>query len=77
MLTNPKIDQLAQVWYRASVRDKMPYHGRVGRVMVVGKGRPRNHGVLLDGQIISVPCGNLRKPQNHIADVGKKVGEAR
>ena len=48
----------------------MPYHGWVGTIAVVGKPRcglvdgrrkwsPRNHGVLIGGQLIVVPAGNL------------------
>jgi hypothetical protein len=62
MIASPKIGQLVQVWYRPVLRDVMPYHGRIGRVVVVSRGRPRNHGVMLDGQTVVVPCGNLRKP---------------
>ena len=63
MLLNPKIGQDVQVWYRIGIRHVMPHHGKVGRVTVVSRGRPRNHGVQIDGVTVPVPCGNLRKPQ--------------
>jgi hypothetical protein len=62
VLVNPKLGSKVQVWYRAGLREIMPHHGKIGTVSVVCRGRPRNHGVLLDGVIVSVPCGNLRRP---------------
>jgi len=62
MLTNPPIGYTAQVWYRKDMR-WMPYHGKIGKITIVGKGRPRNHGIEIDGKTIVVPCGNLRKPE--------------
>ena len=60
-MLNPRIGQCVQVWYRAGYRDFMPYHGQVGRVVVASRGKPRNHGVTIDGKLVIVPCGNLRK----------------
>jgi hypothetical protein len=60
MMLNPRKGQPVQVWYRKGMREWMPYHGRVGTVAVVCRGKPRNHGVLIDGQLIAIPCGNLR-----------------
>lgn len=37
----------------------MPHHGKVGRLAVVSRGKPRNHGVEIDGRIVVVPCGNI------------------
>jgi hypothetical protein len=52
-----------QVWYNRRLAVIMPLHGKVGRVVVVARGKgPRNHGVLIDGRLWVVPCGNLRKP---------------
>lgn len=62
MIASPRIGQQVQVWYRAGVREKMPHHGRVGIIRVVCHGRPRNHGIELDGVVVPIPCGNLRKP---------------
>lgn len=61
MLLNPRIGQRVQVWYRAGVRDHVPLHGKIGTVVIRSKGRPRNHGIEIDGMIYVVPCGNLRK----------------
>ena len=61
MMTNPRIGQRVQVWYRADMRPIMPYHGRVGIVRIASRGKPRNHGVEIDGRVVVVPCGNLRK----------------
>ena len=62
MLTNPKPGSIAQVWYRADVRDAMPLHGQVGRIVQVGQKRPRNHGVEIAGTVYVVPAGNLQRP---------------
>jgi len=61
MICNPKKGQRVQAWYRAVVGHVMPLHGRIGEVVIVGTGRPRNHGVEIDGTMYSIPCGNLRK----------------
>ena len=58
MVTNPRPGQMIMAWYK----DKsMPYHGKVGRVLLAGKGRPRNHLVEIDGVKVVIPAGNLRK----------------
>lgn len=61
MLANPKRGQRVQVWYRRERAAFMPLHGRYGTVVVVSRGKPRNHGVQVDGVVYSVPCGNLNK----------------
>jgi hypothetical protein len=61
MMANPKVGQTVQAWYKKSLSDYMPYHGKFGRVVIASKGKPRNHGVEIDGQMIVIPCGNLRK----------------
>lgn len=61
MLANPKPGQRVQVWYRKDRAAFMPLHGREGTVVVVSRGKPRNHGVMVDGAVYVVPCGNLRK----------------
>lgn len=60
MISNPRIGQLVQVWYRKGLRDAMPLHGRIGEVEVVSRGHPRNHGIRIDGVLYVVPAGNLR-----------------
>lgn len=63
MLANPQVGQLVRVHYNKTRAPFMPYHGRYGRVVVVSKGKPRNHGVEIDGKMICIPCGNLNKVQ--------------
>lgn len=60
MLAHPRVGQLVQIWYRAGLRDWMPYHGRRGWVDIRGTGRLRNHLVRVDGVNVVVPCGNMR-----------------
>jgi hypothetical protein len=55
------------IHYNKRAAAGMPYHGCLARVVVVCRGRPRNHGVkLVDrqllpiGDLIGVPAGNLR-----------------
>lgn len=61
MLANPKQGQRVQCWYRRDRAAFMPLHGKLGSVVVVSRGTPRNHGVEVDGAVYVVPCGNLRK----------------
>lgn len=64
MLVHPRIGTDVVVWYRAGMREHMPFHARMGKVVIRGKGKPRNHGVEIDGQMIVVPCGNLYAADN-------------
>lgn len=57
MLLNPKKNQPVQLWYKNKA---MPYHGQLGRIVIISRGKPRNHGVEINGRIVVVPCGNLR-----------------
>jgi len=60
VISNPKRFQAVRLHYRCKA---MPHHGKQGVVVIVSKGRPRNHGVLLeDGSSTCVPAGNLVKP---------------
>ena len=62
MIVYPKQGQPVQIWYKKSLAHWFPLHGKVGTVCVVAKGKgPRNHGILVDGKLYVVPCGNLRK----------------
>lgn len=68
MLLNPRIGQRVQVWYAKNskvfgpnYRDYMPLHGKIGIIVFRSCGKPRNHGVEIDGKFYSIPCGNLRK----------------
>ncbi len=63
MIVHPKLGQSVQVWYRKAMAPCMPLHGRMGVVRIVSRGPgPRNHGVEVDGKIVVIPCGNLRRP---------------
>lgn len=62
MLASPRKGQIVQVWYAAKWRPIMRLHGKIGVVEIVSRGRPRNHGVRVDGRAEVIPCGNLRKP---------------
>lgn len=62
MMANPNKGQLVRVHYAKRYAHIMPYHGKIGRVVVVCKAKKcRNHGVEIDGQMIVIPCGNLYK----------------
>lgn len=61
MMLNPRKGQRVQVWYNKRVCGFMPLHGKIGIVIIVCRGRPRNHGVEIEGRVYSIPCGNLRK----------------
>jgi len=64
MLVNPRIGQWVQVWYGAKTRTLMPLHGKTGTVEIVGRGKPRNHGIRVDGVLYVTPCGNINKIAN-------------
>lgn len=61
MMANPRKGQLVRVHYKKSLADWFPLHGKVGTVEIVCKGKPRNHGVVIDGKLYAIPCGNLNK----------------
>lgn len=61
MMLNPRIGQRVQCWYRKAVSHLFPLHGKVGTVVIASRGKPRNHGVIIDGRLYVVPCGNLRR----------------
>lgn len=59
MIATPYHGQRVRLHYKASARPLF-LHDRAGTVVVVGDGKPRNHGVRLDdGPLVVVPCGNL------------------
>lgn len=67
MIASPRIGQVVQCWYAAKVRAARPLHARVAVVEIVSRGRPRNHGVRIDGRLYAVPCGNLRTPKPELS----------
>lgn len=67
MISNPRIGQRVQIWYAAKWRQTCPHHGSIGTVSIASKGKPKNHAVELDtGELVVVPCGNLRQPVDMI-----------
>lgn len=69
MMAHPRIGQRLQVWYAVKPRRRgglvpaefMPYHGKIGTVCIIGRSKPLNHGIDIDGKIVAIPCGNLRR----------------
>lgn len=59
MIANPRIGVDVRVHYNAKRAPTMPHHGKLARVVIASRGKPRNHGVLIDGRVVVVPCGNL------------------
>ena len=56
MIINAKVGQKVKCIYKDR---NMPLRNKVGVVVISSKGKPRNHGVLIDGKMYVVPCGNL------------------
>jgi hypothetical protein len=65
MLANPRQGDRVIIRYaKAKVArspSTFPLHGKTGTVEIVGRGKPRNHGILIDGVLYVVPCGNLNR----------------
>ena len=61
MIWQPKKYQSVRIHYRKSLQKFMPYHGKTGVVVCVGKGPgPKNVLIELDeGGRVCVPRGNL------------------
>lgn len=63
MMANPKVGARVRVRYARKKLERSSHvyhlHGKVGRVVIAGKGKPRNHLVEIDGVRFVVPCGNL------------------
>ena len=68
MIVNPRIGQTVRIHYNAKAAPYMPYHGKIGTVEIVSKGKPRNHGIRIDGVLVVIPCGNLQKHQPPTAE---------
>jgi hypothetical protein len=60
MITNPRQGQAVTIWYGKKLRGWMPLHGKTGVVEIVCRGKPRNHGVRVNGVLYAIPCGNLQ-----------------
>lgn len=63
MISTPRQGLRVQIWYRKRLRAVMAYHSAIGTVVVVGRGRPRSHGIDVGGRFVVVPAGNLRYPK--------------
>jgi len=61
MICNPRIGQTVQLWYAEKWRSWVTIHGKSGVVVKQYHGRPRNHMIHVDGRLVIVPCGNIRK----------------
>jgi len=61
MIANPRLGQSVRIHYAKRYGDYMPLQDLIGTVVVIGRGRPRNHGVEVAGRIYCIPCGNLIK----------------
>lgn len=59
MMSNPSEGEWVQIRYAKRFAHLWPYHGCIGKVVIAGKGKPRNHGIAIAGRIIVVPAGNL------------------
>jgi len=61
MLANPKLGDLVRLAYAKKRHPIAPLQGAVGVVEIISRGKPRNHGVRVDGRLHVVPCGHLIK----------------
>lgn len=61
MMLNPRKGQRVQCWYNKKFCHLYELHGKIGTVVIPSRGKPRNHGVMIDGRFHVVPCGNLNK----------------
>lgn len=60
MVSNPRKGDLVVVRYKKSLKSWFPLEGKTGTIDVVCKARRcRNHGVVIDGSLYAIPCGNL------------------
>lgn len=60
MVSNPKRGDAVIIRYKKSLKSWFPLEGKQGTIAIVCKARRcRNHGVLVDGAIYAIPCGNL------------------
>lgn len=60
MVSNPKHGDKVIVRYKKALKTWFPLEGKTGTITIVCKARRcRNHGVLIEGQMYVIPCGNL------------------
>lgn len=56
MYANPKTGVNVTLRYK---NKSHRLNGKFGQVVIAGRGKPRNHGVKIDGVIYVIPCGQL------------------
>ena len=62
MISNPTPGQRVTLWYAEAKRRIAPLHGKPGVVFARAAGPgPRNHAVEVEGRLVIVPAGQLRK----------------
>lgn len=60
MVSNPRVGDAVTIRYKKSLKSWFPLEGKTGTIAIVCKARRcRNHGVMVDGRLYAVPCGNL------------------
>lgn len=60
MIMQPKVGVTARVHYNKRDAPNRPYHGKIGEIVIVSRGKgPKNVGLEIDGKIVCVPRGNL------------------
>lgn len=56
MYANPKNGADVVLRYKNKRHD---LNGKLGQVVIASRGKPRNHGVRIDGVTYVIPCGQL------------------
>jgi len=60
VIFHPRLGQRVRIHYAKGTAPVMPYHDRVGVVHSIAYGPgPRNAGVVIDGELVFIPRGNL------------------
>lgn len=60
MVSNPRRGDTVIIRYKKQLKHWFPLEGKTGVIHIVCKARRcRNHGVLVDGGVYAIPCGNL------------------
>lgn len=61
MLNGARVGDLVRLQYREEIQRCFPLQGRVGVVVIASRGKPRNHGVRINGKVYVTPAGHLVK----------------
>ena len=60
MVSNPRRGDAVIIRYKKALKHWFPLEGKTGTIHIVCEARRcRNHGVMVDGELWVVPCGNL------------------